>query len=89
MQEALPRVRTDIVTEQRRVLTTLHPVMPAVLFVGPTGGQVTDRLDLVVNDRLVAQAGADHAEAFAAQPVDQAGEAFGSDYCLRIFVHRS
>ena len=40
MQESLPGVRPDIVTEQRRVLPSLDAVMPAILFVGPARRQV-------------------------------------------------
>ena len=42
MQEAFPRMRSDVVAEQRRVLAPPHAVVAAVLLVGPAGGQVGD-----------------------------------------------
>ena len=67
-------MRADVVAEQRRVVAPPQAVVAAVLLVGPAGGQVGDCFDVVVDDRLVAQPRADHAEPLGAQAGDQAGK---------------
>ena len=79
VQEALPGMRADGVAEQRVVVSALQAVMAAVLLVGPAGGQVGDRLDIVIDDRVVAHGRAEHAEAVRAQAGDQGGEPIPRD----------
>ena len=45
------------------------------------------RLDIVIDDRLVAQRRADHAETLGAQATDQAGEAFLRYDSLGMLLH--
>ena len=61
MQEFLPGMRTDGVAEQRLVGAALEAIGAAVLHVGPAGRQVGDAVDVVIDDRVVAEHRADHA----------------------------
>ena len=87
VQEALPRMRTDIVAEQRRVVAPPQAVVATILLVGPAGGQVGDRFDLVIDDRLVAQRRADHPEALGAQAADQTSKPLRRNHSQLIVVH--
>ena len=48
--------------------------MPALLLVGPSGGEVGDCFDFIIDNGGVAQGGADHAESLGMQRRDQAVE---------------
>src|SRR5690606_9941532 len=72
MQEALPRVRPQVVSEQLPVSTAPEAVAASLLFVGPARGKVGSRGQLVVNDRAIAQLRANHAIAIRAQLSEQA-----------------
>ena len=62
---------TDGVAEQGIVGAPLEPIGAAVLLVGPAGRQVGDAVDVVIDDRGVAEHRADHAVAVLPQDLDQ------------------
>ena len=75
MQELLPRMRAHGIAEQRLIIAPLQLVRAAVLIVGPAGGQVVHRVDIVVDDRLVAQRRPHDTEAAFRQRADKALQA--------------
>ena len=80
VQEALPGVGADGVTEQRVIAPALQAVMAARLLVGPAGGKVGDGGDVVVDDRIVAHRRAEDAETVMVQRRNQCGEAVSGDH---------
>ena len=62
-EELLPRVRPDRVAKAGLVVAALEPVAARLLVVSPADRQVGRRLDVVVDDRAVANGRADGAEA--------------------------
>ena len=67
----LPGTRSDRVAEEGVVVTPPQPVGPPVLLVGPPGGQIPRRGDLVVDDRPLTQRGADRRIAPSSQSLKQ------------------
>ncbi len=88
VQEALPRMRPDGISEQRVILAPGEAVGTAVLRVGPACRQIGDRGDVVIDDSLVAQRGADDAEAAAAQRRKQGVEPVAVDHGCGVAGHR-
>jgi hypothetical protein len=80
-------MRTDIVAEQRRIIAPSDAVVSAILLVRPTGRQIGDRLDFVIDDRLVAQRRADHPVSLGAEAADQTGQALGRYHSHLMFRH--
>ena len=82
-------MRADIVAEQRRILAPPHAVVAALLLIRPAGGQIGERFDFVIHDRLVTQPRADHTEAFDAQAVDETRKPLVRDHRSRVVVHQA
>ena len=68
---ALPRVRADVVAEQRLVVAAAQAVVAAVLLVGPADRQIRARADLLVDDRTIAHGRTDHRVAATVQRREQ------------------
>src|SRR5690348_14170044 len=88
MQKALPGVRTNIVSEQCRVVTAPNPVVPSLLLVSPAGRQVGYSFNVVVDDGLVTQTRSNDAKAVISQPRNQARQSLRRDHRQRMVVHR-
>ena len=78
-QELLPRVRADRVAEARLVVAALEPVAAGLLLVRPADRQLGADVEVVVDDRPVADGRPEHAVAAVAQRADQHLECLGCD----------
>ena len=77
MQESFPGLRPNRKTEECAVLPRLQPVAPGVLPVPPAHGQLFETCDLVIDDCIVAHAGAEHRITMPRQRVDESLKAAG------------
>ena len=86
MQELLPRMRADSEAEQRLIITLLQPVGPAVLLVSPTDWKIGDRIQLVVDNRAIADGRADNLIAAAGERIEQPLEmsVFESEFASKL-----
>ena len=78
-QPALPRVRSDGVAEPGLVVPALDPVGGGFLHLGPAGGKLVGRHDLLVDDRALSPGRPDHAVAPLPQRADQCVQAIEVD----------
>src|SRR5271166_6740232 len=79
MQEALPRMRSYCKPEHRLVVAPLQPIASGFLLVGPTGRQISDARNRIIDDRAVAHRRAEHFVVAADQRVDQRLQALAAD----------
>ena len=81
-------MRADRVTEERVVVAADEPIVSAVLLVGPALGQIGDRVDVVVDDRLIAERRAENAVAALLQSAQKGGEPVDGQYDGLVCLHR-
>ena len=89
VQEFLPGMRADGIAEERLVVAADDTVVSAVLLVGPAFGQVGDRVDIVVDDRLVAQRRPENAVAARLQRGEKGGEPVDGQCDGLVSLHRA
>src|SRR5690606_9478574 len=89
MQVTLPRMRTDDIAEEGAVVAPVQAIAAAVLLVGPAGGQVGDAVDVVIDDRLVAEPRPEDAIALRRERADEAVEPSGRQHHCRRLAHRA
>src|SRR5262249_25939892 len=70
-QKLFPRMRADGETEQRLIITFLQAVAPAVLLISPTGRKISDRAQLIVDNRAIAYGRADDLIPAAGERIEQ------------------
>src|SRR5580698_605497 len=87
MQEAFPRMRPDIVAEQRLIIAAVQPILAAILLIGPAGGQIGYALDIIIHDGLVAQRRADDTKPVTTQRTNEAVKPVGRDDGLLLVLH--
>jgi hypothetical protein len=69
-------MRTDSIAEQSVAIVVSEPITSTVPLVAPFFRQISDRSDIVVNDRLIPQGGTDYTIAAPAQRIEQRSQPF-------------
>jgi hypothetical protein len=79
MQKFLPRMRPHGVAKERPIGPPFEAIGFTILLVGPTGGEIPERLDLVVCDGAIADRGPDNLIASPSERCKQHLEVLGFD----------
>jgi hypothetical protein len=79
MQKFLPRMRPHGVAKERPIGPPFEAIGFTILLVGPTGGEIADRLDLVVHDGAIADRWPDNLVASLGERIKLRLEVLGFD----------
>src|SRR5262245_35201885 len=80
-------MRSHRVTEQGFVVAPFQTVLTRLLLVSPACGQILQALDVIVDDRTVADYRPDHFVVAARQSLDQLADFFPAHNCRRSLSH--